>query len=372
MNWDITVLTIKENLYPPSMPIDNTLSLKVPETVKIWKTNILPIFPFNIPDSSINWFFPAVKTGKKIIKMIDPDIIYSSAPPWTSHLIGCNLKKWSNKPLIVDFRDPWAQAPFKQKSWNKIEKKIHNRLESYVVKEADAIIVNNEWTRKDLLKHHAFIENKLHVINNGFDIEDYKDIFVNNSKNEKFIITHAGNLYGGRDPSPFLEAIKGLIEEGRLISNETKVQFVGIKENPFGIRDKVRMLKLEDVVEILPSIPHKECLNILASSTVLLIFQGGTHLSIPSKLYEYMAIGKPILALTGEGATRDLIIQERLGKVVEAYDPSEIKNSLIELYQEWKIQETKSSEERIIPERYEAQYLTLQFHNMLNDILTKK
>jgi glycosyltransferase involved in cell wall biosynthesis len=370
--WKIVVLTIKENQYPKHICIDNGLCKKIPDSVIVHRTNNMfyEHTPFTIPDSKVGWIFPAIRAGKQVIKRVKPDVIYSSAPPWTCHLIACYLKGYSNVPLIVDFRDPWAQAPFKQKIWKKWEKRFHEVLERYVVNVSDVVVVNNNWVRDELLNYHSnIVKDKLVVINNGFDLADIENLDMNIPTNgsDKFIITHTGDLYGGRDPSPFLKAVENLINNAKIEPEKIKILFVGVKGNAFDIYNKIRRFN-NNIVEVIPPVPYKESLAFLASSSVLLIFQGGTHLSIPSKLFEYMAIGKPILALTGEGATKDVIIQEQIGHVVDPYDPSEIEKGIMKLYQEWQLGMWNEDSERIgrIPDKYDARNLTLQFHNVLN------
>jgi len=91
----------------------------------------------------------------------------------------------------------------------------------------------------------------------------------------------------------------------------------------------VRHWDLEDYVELVPRVSHKEALGIMAGADLLLILQGGTSLCVPAKLFEYMALNKPILGLTPEGATADILQRYPLGKVVDPYDPDKILLGII-------------------------------------------
>ena len=123
-----------------------------------------------VPDAKIGWITYAVKQGKKIIDEEKPDIIFSSSPPPTVHLIAKKLAKWSGIKWVADFRDPWTKIYHYDKI-NRIgiTKSIDEKLEHKVIKEAAEIVVVGKSISKALFKGN-FPRKTANVITNGDDI----------------------------------------------------------------------------------------------------------------------------------------------------------------------------------------------------------
>jgi glycosyltransferase involved in cell wall biosynthesis len=166
---------------------------------------------------------------------------------------------------------------------------------------------------------------------NGIDPEDYHGLGTSNrARNDRFVITHGGSLYRKRDPRPFLTAVAELLKEKVISENELVVRFVGGVDSKFDMHGWVRGLGLEAAVRIDPPVSHPKYLELLASSDLLLVIQPDTDLQVPSKLFEYIAVGKRILALVHDGATRNVVEQYSRGKIVDPYNVVDIKKALVE------------------------------------------
>jgi glycosyltransferase involved in cell wall biosynthesis len=212
---------------------------------------------------------------------------------------------------------------------------VLKKIEQGVVRLADRVILNTEPLQTDFRCHYSSVDpSKFITITNGIDTEDFAHLDYSRSDQDTcFIVTHGGSLYKKRDPRPFLQAVSDLISTNSIGKHDLLVQFFGGVEGKFDISRTIRELGLEEVVKIKPSIAHDRYLKELALSNLLLLIQPDTDLQIPSKVFEYMATGKPILALAHSGATRDIVDQYQRGKVVNPYDPTEIKNALVQLIQ---------------------------------------
>jgi hypothetical protein len=140
------VLTVKNSMYTSK---DLTLVKEIPPEVRILKTfsfehrllrasRLLNIDPgwFFVPDVNVGWLPFSVRAGTKIIKQENIDVIYATAPIWTSLLIGCFLKKKTKKPLVVDFRDPWTINAHVEPP-TRFHAKIENFLERKVLQLPD-------------------------------------------------------------------------------------------------------------------------------------------------------------------------------------------------------------------------------------------
>jgi glycosyltransferase involved in cell wall biosynthesis len=198
---------------------------------------------------------------------------------------------------------------------------------------ADRVILNTEPLYRDFCSYYPEVNaTKFLTIMNGIDPDDYRDLqTVSDLSHDRFVITHGGSLYRKRDPRPFLRAISELVKEKAISEEELLVQFIGGFDAEFDLPQWVRDFDLEAVVRLEPPIPHEKYLQRLAASDLLLCLQPHTDLQVPSKLFEYMAVDKPVLVLTHDGATRDVVQQYGRGTVVEPEDVAGIKETVLQL-----------------------------------------
>ncbi len=298
--------------------------LQAPSRFQMFKDLIS--IPFTIPDNHIGWLWGSLLSGWLAMRRGSFDLIYSSGPPWTSHLIAYTLSKLSDVPWVADFRDPWARSPWRLKR-SKAQKFMAEILEKTVVRQARFIILNTEWTRKEFRHFYKNIApEKFQLIPNGYEPEDFEAIKQPSSSwGNGFKLVHAGSIYGGRDPVPLLKAWALFLQCATSHKDRLLLSLVGLSDKK---KDEVNrivlQLDLEQHVELLPRVSHREAIHIMAEADLLLLLQGGLSLCVPAKLFEYMALGRPILGLTPEGATADILQLYPLGRIVNPDDPDEI------------------------------------------------
>ena len=96
-----------------------------------------------VPDNKIGWMPFAFGAAKRLMARQSFDAIFSSAPPYTAHLIGARLAQNTNIPLVVDYRDDWVGNPLHTYPTSG-HKKMHSWLEQYVMRQSRAAVVINE------------------------------------------------------------------------------------------------------------------------------------------------------------------------------------------------------------------------------------
>jgi glycosyltransferase involved in cell wall biosynthesis len=201
-----------------------------------------------------------------------------------------------------------------------------------VVYSADRIILNTSHLHKDFCAYYQDVDTKKFLtIPNGIDADDFLGLDGVKSLADRFVFTHGGSLYKKRDPRPFLQALSELLRDKAVRESDLLVRFLGSMDAKFDMHGWVREYKLESIVRIEPPVAHDNYLKALSSSDVLLLIQPDTDLQVPSKLFEYMALGKPVLALAHRGAAREAVEEYGRGIVVEPYDVEAIKNAIIKL-----------------------------------------
>ena len=174
---------------------------------------------------------------------------------------------------------------------------------------------------------------KFVVITNGYDPETLPKP-TREPAQQTFNITHAGAIYGRRDARPIIRALAQIRDAGSIQAGFLNLKLVGKLEAEAEVSAMIQSLDLADWVTIVPEVSFQESIRYLSRSQVLLVLQPDAPLQIPGKLFEYIYLKKPILALTGEGATAEIIRQYRLGEVVPPDDPERIAGAIAQLYQD--------------------------------------
>ncbi len=313
----------------------STSASKIRDVMRLIKRKI------SFPEEHIYWFPSAVIKGLKLIRDQEIKVIYSTSPPFTDHIIGACLKGLSRSPLVVDFRDPWAHLPIRIRERGTFRRYAEERLEFSILKSADKILAVTETMISDFRdKYPSINKSKYELITNGFDPDDYPSyvpprtdnmIHTNSekplSRNDKIQITYTGTFCIEHSPVSFLRAVKELIENNPEFKDVIKVNFIGYVEERF----KDYILELGDIVDVKGTVSYEEAIRYqLEADILLLIIEPGYALT--NKLFEYLATGKPILAITQkDGEAERLLNRLGVGITVDPDDVNGIKEELLKL-----------------------------------------
>ncbi|MFM1651989.1 glycosyltransferase family 4 protein [Brevibacillus sp. B_LB10_24] len=292
-----------------------------------------------IPDDNILWYPAAVKLGRQIMKQENIDVIFSTSGPATDHLVAQTLVKEFGCKWVVDFRDPWTQNMHRSGiGWRD---RLEERMEAKVLARADAVTTVTAAFAQNFRSKYGRVIRRLELIYNGFDRADFAGLQPQRVAPGKFHAVYAGIFYQKRNPRLLLQAIRELMDEGRVKQDEIQLSFAGVFDYPGYSEnaDCVAELGLQDVVRVLGNLPHQEALGMMKGADALLLIgdvsaDAGAY--IPGKLFEYMGIGKPILALNMEGEATGIIQQFRLGQIADPTDKAAVKEAYLKLYEEWK------------------------------------
>lgn len=250
-----------------------------------------------LPDRWASWWPGAVATGMKIIREQKPDVIWSTYPIATAHLIGASLAERSGLPWIADFRDPMINGDYPSAP---LQRKVWQRLEARVIREATRCVFTTERAAqvyRDRYPEHAA---KCLVIENGYDEEAFEGNAPNRMgvADDKLLLLHSGIIYPrDRDPSAFFRAVAQLIEDGVLDKDRLCIRFRAPHHGQ-EVQALAAQAGLAAVVEVAPPIPYRDAIAEMLAADLLLLFQGSSFNSqIPAKVYEYFRAGVPILGL---------------------------------------------------------------------------
>lgn len=291
-----------------------------------------------IPDDQILWYIPAVREGKKMLARYPIDAVLSTAGPNTNHLVALALRQGRRLPWVADFRDPWTQNM--HRSGIRWREALEERLERRVMATADVVLTVTRSFAEGFREKHGDVIKRLEVIHNGFDAADYVGIEADRVPG-KCVFAYAGIFYKERNPRLFLRAVRELIDAGKIDRRDILLRFAGVFDYPgyTDNADAVAQLGLSDVVEVLGHLPHRRALALLKGADVLLLVGDtapGSGAYIPGKLFEYMAVQRPILALSLPGEAASIVERFRLGEVVRPDDLPGMKRAVVSFYRRWK------------------------------------
>ena len=282
-----------------------------------------------LPDEKRNWIIPAVLRAASVIQKNNIEVIFTTAPPFSSHLIGLLLKNMFNVKWIVDFRDPWIK-PFNKILYPtcKASVAIESLLENAVIRYSDLVVTTTPLLNKEykkIFKNEK--QDKFLFLTNGYDTDLYNHINVKREKT--FTISYTGTLYYGRSPEPVLKALKLIKNENK--KRKLKLRLIGNCEFTNGVKtiDLIKKYGLENEVTIEKPVNYKKSIEILKKSHLGLVLAPNQKYQIPAKIYDSIGAKTKVLAITGEGATKDLVNEYSIGKCFDSEDVIGIKTFII-------------------------------------------
>lgn len=287
------------------------------------------IYPFCLPDHMALWVPFAFLRAISLMRRERFDLIYTSSPPHSQQLVGLLLKRATGIPWVADLRDPILDNLFCNASTN-LEKRISTRLEQSLFNHADVVVANTR-TARDLL-HARYPEARVHSIYNSFDRSEFRGLI--RDKYERFTLAHVGSIYGSRKASHLLKAIQLLLVRGSIDPLRLRVSFVGL--NDPDLRAEVSACNLGEVVEIRDMVSHREALEIMVRSHLLVLIKGfgeNSGAQIPGKFFEYQGAGTPILCISSPETELSLLVRENHLGYVAGNSPEEIAPCIIAEYQ---------------------------------------
>lgn len=289
---------------------------------------------FFIPDARKFWIKPSIKFIGDWLKENHVDAILSTGPPHSVHLIARGVKQNHNIPWIADFRDPWTNIDFyDQLMLSKRADRQHHKLEKAVVDECDKLVTVS-WTWAD--EFRAMGKKDVRLVTNGFDHADFENI--TGEPGEKFSFNHIGYLNADRNPALLWQAFGELCQEVPGLKDDLKLRFIGKTDQI--LFQHLEKNGLMDMVERIDYIPHSEVLPTLLSSQVLLLLLNNTRNVmgvIPGKIYEYLAAGRPVLAIGPEaGDSARILTETGAGIVCNFEDFEKMKREIFKLYRAYK------------------------------------
>jgi glycosyltransferase involved in cell wall biosynthesis len=249
-----------------------------------------------IPDSRVGWIKPALRELPAILSAEGIDTVVTSGPPHSLHLIGLGLKKQFPLRWIADFRDPWLDIGYMDSLYlTDKSRKRHSELEEAVLQAANVIITTSAITKADF---QTKTKRPIHVITNGYDCETGSGT----QPEGNFTMAHIGSLLTDRNPEVLWNALHSLCSESVEFARDLRLEFTGITSEE--VIQTLKELGLWSISTVRDYVPHKEAISLQQNAQILLLLEidaPKTKGILPGKVFEYLASGRPILAIGPEG-----------------------------------------------------------------------
>ena len=319
-----------------------------------------------VPDFRITWLPFAVIAGLRIFKKKGFEVILSTSPDNTTHLVGLILNKLTGIPWIADFQDPWVENPF-IKSPSRYHEKLERFLERKVIENSHAVVSVSKFRTRDFIRRYPYLgSGKFYTVAVGYDPDDFGEIEYR--EEGKLSILHAGSFYVDKGPESFLRVVKELVDSRPDIRNRIEVNFIGPSNK---ISERLReKYNLGEVLKVTPYIQHKKVVDIMMKSDLLLLIPGPGEGTVPAKLFEYLAARKPVLLLSQNNSeVIEILTKVGLGTIANYNDGSEIKDKigiLVDEYLQKGRIEVKANESEI--GKFSGQKLMEEFAEILNEV----
>ncbi len=288
-----------------------------------------------IPDTKVGWLLPAVRKGLEVIKAQQPHIILSSSPPETAHLVAGRLSRKTGIPWVADLRDGWAQqSPVPALRERPLRQKLERRLERGMMAQASGVTTTTPALTAYLARCYPATpgsprERRLVTITNGFDSRDFAGLTRRRTADDdtfRLVYTGAFSLSSpDRSAEPIFAGIAALVQADP--NTRLRLQIIGaLTDEERGLKDR---FGLGDIVSLAPPVHRSEVYQYQADADAVLLVQGpGTRALMPSKLFDYIGAGKPMLALTDGNVAEEIIREYRLGEMAPSDDPAAIAAAL--------------------------------------------
>lgn len=327
---------------------------------------------YSMPDVNSAWGIRVLQNINKLVDFDSIDVIYSTSGPYTDHMVAYELKNIYKKPWVADFRDEWTNNPYFNYDDNNLFSRMTRCMETSIVKKCDRLITVTSISRENYIDIFSVGENKVRCITNGYDEEDFKDINSSIEKNSKFNIIHNGLFYLEITPETLLKAVNELISSG-IISKEKMQIIFSYTENKDKWEKYIKDNDMSEIVQFKEYMGHRESIQLAINCDVLLLVLGHGEKKksvYTGKVFEYLRMKKPILALVPKESLVDkLIFETNSGKAVEFYDIEGIKDYILELYKKWENSKENLPINNTGIEKYERRSLTNNLAEIFNDIL---
>ena len=357
--WQPVIYT-PEN--PEQLAVDESLVAEVPEAAEVVKTRIIEPYelykkllrrsghskeavevnPVNAqnksllqkaamwvrgnlfrPDPRCLWIGPSVRFLKKYLSEHPVDLIVSTGPPQSMHMIGLRLSRETGLPWIADFRDPWTKIfYFKHLAMTPATERWHKKMEKMVLDEASAVVAVSPLVQQEF---QAMTDTPVELITNGFDECDFSSepcTEAYGGASQEFTITHTGLFAADGNPTVLWDVLAEKCHADEAFRKLLRIKLIGKTDDQ--ILKALKDRGLESSLINMGYQTHSVAVEQQRQASVLILplrKEPEYRAVLPGKLFEYLASQRPILGIgQPDGAMAMIVNETGTGTVIDWND----------------------------------------------------
>jgi glycosyltransferase involved in cell wall biosynthesis len=288
-------------------------------------------------DPYFGWAFEAARLACVLHQQEPFQAVFSTSPPILSHLAALLIQRRLRLPWIADFRDPLLDNPFL--SQMSVHRLVDKWIERTIFRHADILVSVSDVVADHWRLRYMNQSSKVRVIWNGYDpAELIKPLPL--PPREHRVLAHIGTLYGGRTPLCVLESLRRLALVGTVDPAHLRLKFVGDFEGEAWTASERVLNEIGKIFRVECKnrrVPRAEALREMAEADFLLLADNNTAnigYTVPAKLFEYLQVGRPILAITSAESPVDRILRQSgvpYASIQPDLEPAEIDRRVLSL-----------------------------------------
>ena len=285
-----------------------------------------------IPDPRISWLRPSVRFLKKYLREHPVDVIVSTGPPHSMHLIARKVSKATGIPWVADFRDPWTRMfYFKHLALSDWARKKHEKLEKMVLDDASSVVAVSPLVQEEF---KTMTGNRIELVTNGYDPEDFGQIV---EPDGHFNIVHTGLFASDGNPETLWKVLSDLCREDARFADQLRIRLVG--KNDTMILDSIHTAGLERNLVDLGYRDHTVAVREQMGSTMLILplrKEPEYRATLPGKLFEYLGSQRPVLGIgQTDGAMARILADTGAGETFEWDDEAGIRTYVLKRWEKF-------------------------------------
>jgi glycosyltransferase involved in cell wall biosynthesis len=284
------------------------------------------------PDAHLGWLPFALGAARRV----SFDVAYSSSGPFTSHLVGLALKRLTGRAWVAELRDGWYR-------WNRAifpdypawRDRLERRLEASALRSADRVVLVTDRMAAAFRRQYPDLPSEhFAVVSNGFDPAQFPTTGEPPPEHPGWNVVHAGALYYGRSLASFLEAAARVAAADASFAHEFRLTLIGTLDG--SARAELIQRATATQVQFRGQVDHASTIEGMRSADALLLVANttpGAEATVPGKLFEYLAMGRPVLAVAPpDSSTADVLEQTGGGWLAPAGEPEAIASVLAQAF----------------------------------------
>ncbi|MCK9584135.1 MAG: glycosyltransferase [Candidatus Cloacimonetes bacterium] len=301
-SWDPMALLRK--VFGKNKAASQSVYKNSPERLKLLIRRLCPI------DEKIGWLPHLLSRGRKILRESEIDIIFVSCGPFSSAIAAYKLAQEFDKALVVDYRDYWTLLSDYDLMGNSLNRQLSRSWEQRILRRANLVVSATQGIADALAQSFdASLPQRTFLLYNGHDEQDYSALPVAHPSSDFYTLSYFGNIYARRSLKYLYQAIAEL-EAQRLVPQNLRVQLYGNFNRE--VYQEIQSSPIKDKISIMPELSHQDALLKMqeADALILIINSSSPKGTLTSKVFEYLRLSRPILALVPQHGEAAALLRE--------------------------------------------------------------